>query len=70
MTTTPLGLPPLLLARATELGRAAGLARAAGQPYTRPRWRLNDPSITRSRQAAAWYQAFADATGLPCWDDL
>jgi ribosome modulation factor len=62
--TVTLGLPPLLLHRATAAGRRAGIARRAGERYERCPFRLEDPSITRSRQAAAWFQAFADVAGL------
>jgi hypothetical protein len=65
VTVTVMGLPPLLLHRATVAGRRAGLARKAGDTYERCAFRLEDPSITRSRQAAAWFQAFADAAGFP-----
>lgn len=59
------GLPPLLFRRATVAGRRAGLARKAGQRYELCPFRLDDASITRSRQAAAWCQAFADASDFP-----
>lgn len=68
--TGPLVLPPLLARRAALLGRAAGQARKAGLAYERCPWSLADASPTRSRQAAAWFQAFGDAAGLPDRDEL
>lgn len=68
--TTPQGLPALLQRRASLLGRRAGLARRDGTAYEPCPWKLTDTSVTRSRQAAAWFQAFADASGLPDHEDL
>jgi hypothetical protein len=60
-----MSLPAAVQERASEMGRVAGALHFQGKPFERCPWRLTDPSITRSRQAAAWWQAFERSAHLP-----
>lgn len=59
-----MSLPAVLAARAAELGRVAGVAWLAAEPFAACPWSLSDPSITRRREAVKWFAAFEKAAHI------